>query len=302
MVKQAGIFFHRPAAGDLLSKVEIARTGLDEDPIDLRLLANGELIIAGQQPASLRLCRPESWSCGEIAHGVLAGVKRQFKILPGRLAGQWLLTDSRGDALWEWNEGQLVLQERLPPRTLAGPNGLALDVNGHLWIADTDKRRIVEVVPVEEGWWVTGREHSAVNELTTKERYYPMMLEPASDGRLWVVQAADFAEAQADLVIYEPEQGAVVIVGLRDGAYPTDLAVLGDSVLVSDMERFAVYRVDSETREVSDFGDGRFLDQMVQYQATRQLYGRLGTLSLAVIVPLFDPDVCLVLSSIGRRH
>lgn len=286
MLKQAGIFFHLSAAGDLLSKVEIARTGLDEDPIDLRLLASGELIIAGQQPASLRLCRPESWSCGEIAHGVLAGVKRQFKILPGRLAGQWLLTDSRGDALWEWNEGQLALQERLPPRTLAGPNGLALDVNGHLWIADTDKRRIVEVVPVEEGWWVTGREHSAVNELTTKERYYPMMLEPASDGRLWVVQAADFAEAQADLVIYEPEQGAVAIVGLRDGAYPTDLAVLGDSVLVSDMERFAVYRVDSETE---DELDGEVVRANILW-------------ALRPVVSLFDPDVCLVLSSIGRRH
>jgi len=277
--------------------------GMDEDPIDLRLLASGELLLAGQQPASLRLCQPESWSCRELGHEALEVVKRQFKIIQGHLPGQWLLSDAHGDGLWEWSEGHSAMLGRLPPRTLAGPNGLAFDGDGHLWVADTDHRRIVEVVAVEEGPWVTGREHNTVNELTIGGRFYPMMLEFADDGRLWVIQATDFSEAHSDLVAYDPDKGAVAVAGLPEDAYATDLAVLGDSVLVTDMERFAIYHVDSTALTVSGFGDSRFLDQMEHYQAQRKMYGRLGTFLLAaiVVVGFFLVFVAIRATPRGRR-
>lgn len=280
----SGSIFHLSEAGDLLGAVEIGKTGLEEAPIDLRLLDNGELMIAGQAPASIRLCQPASWTCRELGSETLARLERQFKVLPGRLPGHWLITDARGDALWGWNEAHTVLQERLPPRALAGPNGLAFDDAGHLWIADTDKRRIIEVLPGGEGLWETGREHSAVNDLTIGGRYYPMMLELASDGRWWVIQAAEFSEAQADLVIYDPDAGAVAVVELPDHAYATDLAVLGDTVLVSDMDRFTVYGVDNTTLDVTAFGDVNFHERMQHFQAQRKIYGRLGILSLAAII------------------
>lgn len=196
----------------------------------------------------------------------------------------WLLSDARGNALWKLDESISVLMEALPARTLAGPNGLAYDRSGNPWVADTDKRRIVELLPNGDGNYVTGREHNAVNGLTIGQSFYPMLLEWGADGRWWVTQAADFSEALSDLVIYDPDDGAVDVVDLPEGAYPTDIAALGDAVLGSDLDRFVLYRVNSHTLELSEFGDRAFRHRMSGYRAQRMMYGRLGTFALAATI------------------
>ena len=283
-VYASGDILHLSSAGELFNVFGRERTLLADDPLDLVLLESGELLVAEQQPAKIRLCNTETWACRSLGEAAISGIERQFKVLPADGVGTWLLTDARGDALWQLDESMSVMTAGLPENTLAGPNGLAFDREGRLWLADTDHRRIVELLPRDDGGYVIGREHSAMNELTVGNRHYPMMVEPGEDGRLWVAQAAEFTEAYSDLVAYDPDGGAVAVADLPGGAYATDLAALGKDMLVTDMERFAAYRVDTSSLAVSAFGDQAFQDRMQAYREQRAMYGRLGMASLAAII------------------
>lgn len=267
--------------GDSLGVFGASITGLNTDPIDLAVMTDGRLLLAEQDPARIRLCGTDAWHCDTILDGTVAAIKRQFKILSGNMPGEWLLTDAVGDTLWEVREPDNALAGMVPEGTLAGPNGLVFDRSGNLWVADTDHRRIIELLPAAEGGYVPGREHSAVNDLTEGKRYYPMMLVLGPRGKLWVTQAADFSKTLSDLVVYDPEQGVEALVVLPEGAFTTDIAVNGDQVLVTDLEQFVIYQVDSKSMKAGGFGDSVFRQNMAQIQESRSAYDRLGAWSLA---------------------
>ena len=111
-----------------------------------------------------------------------------------------------------------------------------------------------------------------------------MALARGADGHFWVAQAASFREAEADLVRYHPENGAVSVVALPPGAYPTDVAALGPDLLVSDMERFRLYRVSAATGAIEAFGDDAFKQVLESAQARRASLQRLGTVSLVLVI------------------
>lgn len=267
-------------SGELLQTVALEQAGLKDDPIDLEWIPGAGLLLAGQQPAHVRLCQTDRWNCRVIGDPAIEAIKRQFKIVPLDPPGQWLLSDAAGDALWWLDEQSGQLEQALPADSLAGANGLASGPDGYFWIADTDHRRIVELLPGESGSYAVGREHSAVNDLTIKRRFYPMMLTAGADGYLWVAQAAAYSLAESDLVLYHPQLGAEAVIALPDRAYPTDLAAMGDDVLVTDMDQFRVYRVDTETRQSDIFGDETFQALMSHNRDQRYLYENLSTLAL----------------------
>lgn len=284
LLNTSGELVRLSTTGELVEVRELQEVGLPSEPIDLRWLKSGELLVAGQRPATIDICNVDSWSCSPLGGPPIDQIQRQFKIVPESDQGRWLLSDARGDSLWRLNESAQELEEVLPPRILAGANGLAFDEDGHPWVADTDNRRIVELLPLEDGTFVTAREHSAVNDLTIGERYYPMLIERGPDGHWWVAQAAEFTEAHSDLVIYDADEGAVAVVNLPVGAYATDLVVNEGNVLVTDLERFTVYSVDGATRSVSEFGDAAFREHMADLQSQRAMYGRLNVLALVIII------------------
>ena len=280
----AGSMYHLTVAGELLSVVSSETTGLNDDPIDLRVLADGRLLIAEQRPARIRLCEVDSWICDPLGEAARSVIEHQFKVLPGTSPGELLFTDAHGDTLWRLDGAGGEPQKLLPDGTLASPNGLAFDHSGSLWVADTNHRKIVELLPSGNGSYLPGREHSAMNSLTVGERFYPIMLAPMVDGRLWVTQAAEVSKAYSDLVVYDPENGAQSLIDLPGGAYATDIVTLGDAVLVTDLERFIVYLVQADTLEVGEFGDEPFRQAMGQIQERRAYFDRLGDGSLAAMI------------------
>lgn len=280
----AGDMYRLDPSGKLLDVLGPEITGLDDDPIDLRVLANGQLLIAEQGPALIRLCDVETWSCRPVGTAAQSVVERQFKVVTGVAPDELLLTDARGDTLWGMQEVGGEPRKLVEGRTLAGPNGLAYSDGGKLWVADTDHRRILELIPSNDGHFQAGREHSAMNRLTVGERFFPIMLERTVDGRLWVTQAAEYSEPHSDLLVYDPEDGVEALVSLPRGAYATDIVISGDLVLVTDLEQYTVYRVDSKTLAVGEFGDTQFRQRMEQVRQQRGNYDRLGYVALAAVI------------------
>jgi len=280
----AGELLHLSVDGELLDRWGPEQTGLNDVPIDLRLMGDGRLLIAEQQPARIRVCNTQSWNCDEMAAGLGGELRRQFKILPGKTPYDLLVTDAAGDMLWGLRQDGKEPQRLLPAHTLAGPNDLAFDRSGSLWLADTDHRRIVEFKFMLDGALEPAREHSAVNHLTVDERFYPMMLAAAPDGSYWVIQAADFSDGTADLVRYDPDEGATSRIDLPGSIYPTDIAAAHADMLVTDLDQFSVYRIDTRSHAVSPFGDARFHDLMSVLKERKNRFLRISTLALAGVI------------------
>ncbi len=271
-------------------------TGLDGDLIDLRILDNGQVLLAQQRPARLRACDLETWVCIKIDASLEGVIDRQFKIVSvigtgtdsstdsstdsgpassvniggGDMPGEWLLTDARGDALWQAssvNSGPVAL---LQSGELAGPNDLAIDDHGNVWIVDTNHRRIVEWQTIRGAALRAGRQHSTVNALTRDERHFPMMLAADGQGRWWLIQASEFSDGKADVVIYDPDAGPVSRVELPGSVYPTDLARSEGRMLISDLESFVVLAVDENSLQAERFGDEPFLSAMAEFEVRRK--------------------------------
>ena len=287
--------YHLSSQGNLLAQYPAEVTGLTDIPIDLRITGDNQLLIAGQQPARIRSCDTSNWDCRDIGFGSINEPKRQFKMLIDTPLHSLLFTDAQGDSLWGRTGPDSDAVRLLPGKTLAGPNDLALDSRGRLWIADTDHRRIVEFIPAADGGFETGREHSAMNELTRDKRHYPMMLALGGDGNWWVTQAAEFSDGYADLVVYDPDQGAVKQVILPGSVFATDIAATGGDVLVTDLEQFTVYQVDTGSHEVSIFGDDRFRDAMSRLKQEYERYGRISQLAVVAVIVF---GVLMVLAAI----
>jgi len=279
-VYASGELFRLETGGKSAGVYPMSQAGLESDPVDLKVMEDGRLLLAEQAPARVRLCDPQTWDCESILSDAVSGIERQFKIIPGKQSGAWFITDARGDALWVIQQAGSEPLAVLPKGTLAGPNDLVFDNDGGLWIADTDHRRLIELVEDDGDDYITGREHSAVNEFTVGQRWYPMMFALTADQRLWVAQAADFSKPWSDLVVYDRENGVQELVDLPAGAYATDVAVAGNQVLVTDLEQFVVHRVDPGALTVNQFGDDVFRQRMQDNQQSRLEYDRLSTWAL----------------------
>jgi hypothetical protein len=272
------------ADGQLQQRLTADVTGLHDQPIDLQVTRDGRLLVSEQRPARIRRCQTDPWNCEDIGDEIGNHLSRQFKVKLNTPVGYLVASDASGDTIWGINEAGLQPRQLVPAGTLAGPNGFAFDLDGRLWVADTDHRRIVELVVAENGELEPGREHSALNQLTIEERYYPMMLAQAPDGLWWVIQAAEFSEGTADLVLYDPDTGVNNRIELPADGYPTDIANLGLDMLVSDLETFSVYQINTRTFEVGGFGDASFAALMSELKERKAYYKRLSALALVGVI------------------
>ncbi len=267
--------------GDLLEQERISRLAPTGTVSDLRMLPDGRLLLAMQQTAGIFLCDVDPWSCAAVASGV-DQIHAELKVLPDPGDGGLFVTDFAGGELWKipvtgGKPEAMVLSE-----TLSGPNDIAADTNGHLWIADSGHYRIVELERNTDTSWGSGgawkvlRAISARNPLTRHGRDWPTMLVQGADGNWWVTQA-DGLLNHADLYVLSPgDQQPWSRIDLPAGAHPTDLAPVGDAILVTDVDRFHIYRVDTTTHEVDEFGDASLLAWMRDAHGRKAHYRALA--------------------------
>lgn len=266
------------AAGDLLARHALAPVMERDQLIDLRVLGNGNLLLARRRPAGLYTCEPATWKCTEMRQPVTKKLRDQFKVFPDERSGRLFVADFKS-GVWLQPLAGGKPQALSGCGDVRGPNDLALDASGRLWIADSAGRQLAVVEPGRNGEWQAGQRISARTKQAREGRDWPLMLALAPDGNWWVTQPNSRGQ-DADLVVYHPDKGAVARIDLPDDAHPTDIARLGAAMLVTDMDRFRVYRVDAASHAVSEFGDAGLRDALRQASASKAVYDGLVDYSL----------------------
>lgn len=266
------------ASGALRARQPLAALGLRDAPIDLRVLDDGRLLIAGQQPATLRLCEPSVWSCIEAAPAFAGRLRAQFKVLAEVATGELTVTDTAGNRVWrapiDGGEPAVLVD----PPGLDHPNDLAFDDQGRLWVADSGHRRLAVYAPGDGGAWTLVHSLDVRLPPASPGNDWPMMLAAGDDGRWWVTQPGPAGE-RAALLVYHPERGAEARIALPDGADATDIARVDGAMLVTDMYRFRLYRVADPDHTVTEFGDTALRALLDQAAARKARYQDVVDLS-----------------------
>lgn len=251
--------------------------------IDLHVLRDGRLLLATQRPAGIELCDPAGWSCDPVGRRALTGIRAQIKVLMDKPSGQFFITDSTANRLWRLPLAGGALKSLTAAGVLRSPNDIAMGPGGRLWIADSGNHRLVEVAPNGDGEWKVSRTLDARNRLTRLERDWPTMLAMDSDGNWWVTQSTNHG-GDGDLLVYRPGRGVVARIALPKDAHPTDVARLGAAMLVTDMDRFVIYKVDIATCKVGEFGDASFRGVMREAAARKARYQGFIHVSLFAMI------------------
>lgn len=271
------------AAGAMRGRWSDTALGLPYAPIDLRVLRDGRVLLAEQNPARLRACAPPDMRCETVGDGIADTLKDQYKVFPDEATGTLLIADFNSGRLW-----RQPLDGGKPPAltakgTFSRINDLLLDDAGRLWVADSGHRRIVALIEDAKGQWRIDHSLDAKNNVARPGNDWPMMLTLTEDGTLWSTQS-DSRMQSANVLIYDREHGARARIELPENAYPTDIASLGDSVVVSDMDNFRLYRIDAATQAVSEFGDSDLSAILRATQADRQSYQARMTQMIAAMI------------------
>jgi hypothetical protein len=266
-------------AGALLARTATSALGLNEGPIDMRVRQDGRVLIALQRPARLLQCDPQDWQCQPLGQRLMSRLHAQYKVAVDEINGRLYVTDFDADALWMQPLTDAEPTLLIGAKVLQRPNDIAQDAPDRLWLADSGHHRLVAIQRDTGGAWRASESITARSPMLRYKRDWPMMLAAGADGNLWVVQP-DGRGHGADLLVYHRSNGIEARIDLPEGAHPVDVAALGPAMLVTDRERFSVYRIDAASRQVHEFGDAAFRGILRAAAQRKAGYQRMFQLSL----------------------
>ncbi|MBI5039967.1 MAG: hypothetical protein HZB57_01775 [Gammaproteobacteria bacterium] len=274
---------HVSQTGALRGRWPNTALDLQYAPIDVRVLRDGRVLLAEQNPARLRACTTQQLNCEKIGNPIADKRQDQYKVFHDESTDTLLIADFKTGRLWRQPFGSGKPEALTDKGTLSRINDLALDDTGRIWVADSGHHRIVALTEDTNGKWRIDRSLDAKNSVARPGNDWPMMLALTDDGKLWAVQSNGTGQS-ADVLIYDPKRGAIARIALPEYAYPTDIVSLGASLVVSDMDNFRLYRIDAATRTVADFGGSDLSEILRAAQQNRQAYKARMTQMIAAMI------------------
>lgn len=283
------------AQGHMLDRYPPQQTGFDRPPIDLRVLSDGRLLYAEQQPARIRLCNTDTWQCEELGRGLVERLKRQYKVWVDEASNQLILTDAAGGGVWaqplQGGEATAIVAS-----TSCVANDLAITDQGRIWVADSGNHRIIELAQTTQSiqtqtpnvgemkYVEISKEISTQHDLVQDNRDFPMMLAQDNQGNWWVTQPKASAGPHADVLVYHPDNGVIRRVELPQGVYALDITPMADNVIITDLDGYRLHKINTDTFEVSSFGDVHLKNLLQLTQRDHLRYDALSTHAMTLMV------------------
>jgi len=265
--------------GELIKQRRRDELGLPSLLMDIQLLPDGTLLAAETETQRIRRCTPDKNPCGTLADlSELTGRFFKFAFVPD--SERLFVAGTHSNRIWELNPPYTEPQTRVFYRPLLAPNEIRLSPEATLWVAETDRRRIVELADGQPMATETGRVLEGRNELLKKS--YPLDFAGSETGPWWVLLTGP-TYFNGVVVEYGPDLSPVREVVLPPGSDPIAVEPLGAGALITDMEGFALYRITAEG-EAARFGDEAYYRSLDAVKEERDYHRLLEKIALAVLL------------------
>ena len=262
-------------AGTLQSRYDKTVTHIVDAPIDLRVVPDGRVLIASQRPARLTICDFSRRQCNPFASALTDKLGSQYKVWWEPEINVLFAVDSDSGSIFSYDIKYDSARIIPLKQKLFRPNDLAIDENLYIWVTDSGHFKIVQLAPTANDSLEVVNSHSARNRFSRPGQDYPMMLAQDDVGKWWVTQPRSSIGSMADVLIYDPVQGAQQRVSLPEGTFATDIAWVGDGMVVTDMENFRMTHIQSLTLKTRKFGDDSFYQIMNAAKEERRYFEQL---------------------------
>ncbi len=158
------------------------------------------------------------------------------------------------------------------------PNQNSLQ-NDKLLVADTNHHAIQIVETDTENFGEILRSHSILNP-TLKENIWPYSF--AKIGVHWWVNNLNTSMSNGTIVIYDENWQFVKTVKLPTDADPFDFAVLGEQVLITDLNNNRIYQLDYQGQLISNSLPQEITEKLEQLRKSRLFYIYLSYIAVGL--------------------
>jgi len=219
--------------------------GLFDFPLGIDVDENGDIYVADFRNDQIQVFDsegvfqhafpPYDEPTGQGSSGIGGGIA----VTDVAVAGDRVVATDSYQVLVFDTEGELLTQFGKPGREdgdLDHPNGVAIDDDGNIYVADSNHGRIVAFTPEGDVLWTLGRIPEDLSDTEPRDFGLPRGIAVMEDSTLLVIDTFDFelkrVSVEGKLLATYGERGTEI----GQFNFPNDVDVLGGLVLVADKE------------------------------------------------------------------
>jgi sugar lactone lactonase YvrE len=273
--------YRADAQGALLQTIPLESLGLGPAVTRLAVLGD-DLLLAEAEGGRLHRCNRDLGSCSLLTTVPVPGPGGLLALAAAPDAQRLYVAEGAGHAVHALSIDGAPLYRLGIEGGLSFPNHLAWLGDGHLLVADTNRHRVIVLQDLGDGRTVLREQLDVQNAPGREDHIWPIRAVRDDQGRTWVINGDGFLR-DGDLIVYGADGMERQRIGLDDGADPTALALLPDSLLLADRGSYQLLRIGLTEHRVSAFGDASLreaLDGLQSRHALAQQRRHVGIITM----------------------
>lgn len=280
---------------------DVGITGLVND---VKLLANGDMLVGDGGSRSLYVCDSYLASCHILQPGNVTDkydVGKYHKFYIDRQNQKIILSDTEKHQLVALNmDGSLssVLISR--SGSLSFPDGIHELSDGRALLANSLKHELLDIAITANEAEILNR-HSSDNSQATVNNNLPFEMEQVSSDRWWVALRQNSAtNDSSSVVVFDDVFKPVKTLKHEEMISPVKILDIDYSVLIADMYAYKLFSFDHEGNNGYVFGDSELNSILLDQKSSKEFNGYIRWLAIGAIV--LTLLIALIIESVRKKE
>jgi hypothetical protein len=267
--------------GDIVQRIPLSDLGIKHRVADLQLLDERRFVIGDWDNQRILLCGFDDVNCRTLTH-LDNHIHNFFKFDYREAEHELLIADTDRHRILRDDLETHTLKQISAAEQLRFPNHLRFEADGLLYVTDTNHHRVVALQLQVGKPAVLKREYRIAREISHKR--WPVYFYRMPDGGMYILQANGRLQ-YADL-IWLPTNGTAQKLTIPARADIGDISRMGQSLLLSDSGRFAMYAMDPVSHKISEFGGEKIRKLFARDRNKAKLYANIASTMLVTMFVL----------------
>jgi hypothetical protein len=236
--------------GNIRQRIALRDIGIKDRVADIQLLDDQRFVIGDWDNQRVLLCSFTGPDCHALIQNLGSEIRNFLKFDYREAENALWIADTDQHRILRYDLENHTLQQISAPKQLLFPNHLRLESDGLLYVTDTNHHRIA-AFELRSGQPVALKKQYRVSRELSHKRF-PIFFYRMTDGDMYLLQANNRLQF-ADLV-WLPAHGAAQKLTIPARADIGDISRMGQTLLLSDAKRFAIYAMDITDHGIFEFG------------------------------------------------
>ncbi len=280
---------------------DVGITGLVND---IKLLANGDVLVGDGGSRSLYICDSYLASCNVLQPGNVADkydVGKYHKFYIDRPNQKIILSDTEKHQLVALNmDGALSSVLISKSDSLSFPDGVHELSDGHVLLANSLKHELLDIAITANEAEILNR-HSSDNSQAAVNNNLPFEMEQVSSDRWWVALRQNSAtNDSSSVVVFDDMFKPVKTLKHEEMISPVKILDVDYSVLIADMYAYKVFSFDHEGNNGYVFGDSELNSILLDQKSSKVFNEYVRWLAIGAV--LLTLVIALIVESVRKKE